>query len=260
MKLAIVSDEISKDFKTAVEYGKKWKIYDFEIRELNSGRIPYIDIDELRDVINLKKDNKINFTAISPGLFKVPLTEKETIDFQRKKAIFDTMKIADKFKTNKIIIFGIERYENEPEKNLQYVLDIMGEMSIIAQKYGFLICVENEAGHWFDSGENSAKILKEVDSEYLKANWDPGNALLSGETPFPEGYRFIKNYISNLHIKDYKKNEKDEYEAVPAGEGVINWEGQLKSVVKDLNLENITIETHCTPLIEKSEKSINNIR
>jgi len=260
MKLGIITDEICKDFREAVEWGIKWNLDYYEVRELQSGRIPYIDKDELRAFINLKKEKNVELSALSPGIFKAPLHNKEIIDEQRKKWIFDTFSLADKLKVNKIIIFGVERYEREPEDNYQTVIDLMGEMSEIARKYGFLICVENEAGHWLDTGENSARILKEIGSEYLRANWDPGNSLLSGEIPYPDGYNYIKEYMANLHIKDYVKNEKDEYEAVPAGEGLIDWKGQLEKISQDLSRDMLTIETHCTPLLEKSEKSITNVR
>ena len=244
----------------AIEYGGRWDIRDFEIRELQSGRIPYIHADERREFIKSVKDSGVTIAALSPGIFKACLTDKETIDFQRKQCIFDTFKLADEVKTSKILIFGIERYENEPEENYQTVLELMGEMSLLGEKNGFLICVENEAGHWFDSGENSVKILRELNSEFLQANWDPGNSLLSGEVPFPDGYNYIKEYMANLHIKDYIKNEEGEYEAVPAGEGLIDWNGQLKEIIRESVLNAITIETHCTPLLEKSEKSITNVR
>jgi len=260
MKIGIISDEICKDFKEALDYGIKWDISHYEIRELGSGRIPYADEEEIKEVINLKNSEKITITALSPGIFKASLADKEIIDIQRKQWIFDTFKLADRLKTNKIIIFGIERHENEPEENFQQVLDLMGEMSENARKNGFIICVENEPDHWFDTGENSVKVLKEIDSKFLRANWDPGNSLTSGENPFPDGYNYIKEYIANLHIKDYVKNEDGNYTAVPAGEGVIDWKGQLVKVLEDLTLETITIETHCTPLIEKSEKSLRYIK
>ena len=34
-------------------------------------------------------------------------------------------------------------------------------------------------------------------------NWDPGNAAMRGETPFPNGYAAIpKNRIAHMHLKD----------------------------------------------------------
>ena len=40
MKLSIVSDELSRDFQTAVEIGYEWGLVNYEIREVWLKRIP----------------------------------------------------------------------------------------------------------------------------------------------------------------------------------------------------------------------------
>jgi len=43
VKLAIVSDEISRDVNTAVELGLSWGIRAYEIRNLYNGRVPNVE-------------------------------------------------------------------------------------------------------------------------------------------------------------------------------------------------------------------------
>ena len=75
MKLGIVADEIDRDFRTAVENGKKLGINCFEVRFLKTGRAPMCDADELREVAEIASGEGVEITNLSPGLFKYTTDE-----------------------------------------------------------------------------------------------------------------------------------------------------------------------------------------
>ena len=76
------------------------------------------------------------------------------------------------------------------------------------------------------------------------AAWDPANALVSGENPFPEGYGQLPvSRIVHVHAKDCKVREhKPEFG--PLGEMGIDWGGQVAALVKDGYAGWISLETH----------------
>ncbi len=255
MELAIVSDEISKNFDEALDYALSWGISRFELRELQTGRVPLVDRAEIDWVRKLLREKSATITAVSPGIFKATLLEKDVIKQEMTEKIFQTFRLAETLGTRRIIIFGIQKVENEPESHYDDALNLLGEMALLGQKNGFRIFVENEPNFWCDTGVNTAKILKTIDSDFLRANWDPGNALWAGEVPYPNGYRAIREFMGNFHAKDYTKQPDGSFVCQVIGEGDIDYKNHVAAVVRDHTVEQITIETHCEPLLEKSKRN-----
>jgi hypothetical protein len=85
-------------------------------------------------------------------------------------------------------------------------------------------------------------------------HWDPGNALASGEVPFPNGYEQIKPYLVNLHVKDGVATPKIEWRLV--NDGGVNWLGQLTAIIREHNLPFVTLETHVDPFLESSRENL----
>jgi L-ribulose-5-phosphate 3-epimerase len=256
MRLAIVSDEISKDFRRAVEYGIEWGITDYEIRNLTTGRIPYVANDEINMVLEVVKEHDLNISAISPGLFKISLLDEEQLKLQIEENIYESLRLADRLGTRNVIIFGFKRYNREPQSDYIQVLHILGRMAELAEKYGFQLLLQNEPNCWADSGVNTAKILDDIDSKNLKANWDPANAAGASEIPYPYGYLAIRKHIRSIHVKDYRKGFNGEHEYVVVGDGVVDWQGQFRAIMHGVHIDYITIETHCKPLINNSHRNI----
>ncbi len=253
MKLGIVSDEISLNFREAVSYGLEWGIEDYELRCVRSGRVPYISQEEIADILAMKKERGINITAISPGMFKLTLHDRKGLERELTQVFDDSMRLAERLGTNLIITFGIMRAPGD-EDGYQQVLDLFGRLAGRAQEHGFMLAVENEPGFWCDTGSGTARILQAVNSPHLMANWDPGNSFTGGERPYPDGYRALKDWVINMHIKDYVTTG-DGYKAVVVGQGEIDYAGQLKELAHDRALHHVTLETHCEPLLETSRQS-----
>lgn len=253
MKLGIVSDEISLDFREAVCHGLQWGIEDYELRCLRSGRVPYISEQDLADVLAMKKERGINITAVSPGMFKLTLHDRQGLQRELTKVFDDSMALAERVGTNLIITFGIMRAEGD-ENGYQHVLDLFGQLARRAEQHGFMLAVENEPGFWCDTGSGTARVLRAINSPYLMANWDPGNSFTGGERPYPDGYRAIRDWVINMHVKDYVTTD-DGYKAVAVGQGEIDYTGQLQELARDRALHHITLETHCEPLLETSRQS-----
>lgn len=258
MKIGIVTDEISLNVEESLGYCNKWGIDRVEIRCLSSGRVPYISDEELNKFIELKNNYGIKVTALSPGFFKGKFAEKEKYEEEINKHFPNLVKMCEKFDTQLIIVFGFNRDKNEPESNIDGVVNVFGEISLKAEKYGLKIAVENEPGFWCDTGSSTANIIRKVNMKNFGSNWDPANAFYeNAEKPYPDGYNAIKNYIFNVHVKDTKLGSL--VECCPIGEGLIDWDGQIKALIDDNIVEHVTIETHCLPLIEKSKIDIDRI-
>ncbi|MDZ7374703.1 MAG: sugar phosphate isomerase/epimerase [candidate division KSB1 bacterium] len=251
MKLGIVSDEIVPDFAEAVWHGKRWGIFDYEIRVLRTGRIPNIERDEFRSVLRTVEREGVRVSALSPGVFKIPLRETERVEKEIREVLPETFRLAEQLGTRLVIVFGFENYPGEPAEHRDRVVEIFGRVARMAQEHGFTIAVENEPNHWCDTATRTASILRDVNSPYLRSNWDLGNCFCSGETPYPDGWLAIRDFVVNVHIKDYRRKD-GACECVLVGDGEIDYEGQLRALRQERPLHHVTLETHLTPFLQSS--------
>jgi len=258
LEFGMVSDEISPDFNEAVRYGGEWGISIFELRVLKTGRIPAVDESELKEARALVKNNGLRVTALSPGIFKLPLSQTTKLEEELATTFPKTLDLAREFGASLVIAFGFQKEQNEKPEMFSQVVDFMSRAAEKAGKEGIRIIIENEPGFWCDSGANTAKLIQAVNSPYLRANWDPCNGYGTAERPFPEGYEAVKQYIANVHVKDTREGSM--IRCVPVGEGAVNWKGQLAALVRDQLVRHITIETHCLPLVEKSKQNVETLK
>lgn len=283
MKVSAVTDEISSDFETAVELGVSWGIQDFEIRGLGAHRIGK-DWGYLEDrAINVIKDFEVNVVALSPGVFKIPLAEKKISDeltilewqgyqkFREREQSYrdieqhldvvlpNTFRIAKQLQTKIVIVFGIVKPTGARGKCPQAVIDFLQEAAKRAEKQGITLALENEHICWADTGKNTAAIVERVGSKALRVNWDPANAFLADETPFPDGYEYVKDYITHVHFKDAAIDPATGRKKFVTN-GAIDWESQLRELQNAGYNGHISIETHCRPKIRCARETLERIK
>jgi sugar phosphate isomerase/epimerase len=255
--LGIVSDEVSPDFRQATQHATKWGISIFEIRVLKTGRIPAVDQAELKEVKTVANEQGLTIAALSPGVFKLPLSQAKGLQSELTSTLPKTLSLARELGASMVIVFGFQREKNESPENFFRASELMSRAAEIAGKEGVTLAIENEPGFWCDSGANTAKLLANVNCPWLRANWDPCNGYGTPETPFPNGYESVKKFIANVHVKD--TSEGALIRCVPVGVGAIDWKGQLKAIVRDQIVKHVTIETHCLPLVEKSKQNVDTL-
>ena len=88
------------------------------------------------------------------------------------------------------------------------------------------------------------RALAAVPDATLQVVWDPANCYVSGEIPFPDGYRKLPiSRIVHVHAKDC---HVDGLKPIwgPIGEGGIDWKGQIAALVQDGYKGWISLETH----------------
>ncbi|MEE4310470.1 MAG: sugar phosphate isomerase/epimerase family protein [candidate division KSB1 bacterium] len=258
MKLAIVSDEISYDFREAINYGKKWGLHYFELRNLITGRVPYIARDEIDQIFDVKSEFGITISSISPGLFEISLQQEEQLKKELEEKIYDSFRFAAMLGTRDIIISGFKRYDGEPQHNFSQILHILQRMAVLAEKYGFKLLIENHADSWCDTAENMTKVLESIDSKALRAYWNPGNSFAAGEIPYPYGYLTVRKHIYSLHVKDARRMDSVT-KWVPIGQGEVDWEGQFHAIMHGVDLKYITIQAQNGPFVEASKYNVEQV-
>jgi len=258
LELGIVSDEITPSFRDAVRHATGWGITRFEIRCLSSGRVPDVDAAEWEDLLRVRQEHGLTITALSPGIFKHPLSKQAEIERELHDVLPRTMAMARQCGARLIIVFGFQRGPGETPAGDAAAVGFLRRAAEAAAREELTLAVENEPGFHCDTGANTRRIIRDVGSPALGANWDPCNAYGTAEVPYPEGYEALKPVIVNVHAKDTRKGAL--IQCVPIGDGAIDWNGQIQALLRDRIVGHITIETHCLPLVEQSEKNVRVLR
>jgi sugar phosphate isomerase/epimerase len=187
ISLGIVSDEISSDFDEAVQHGLSWGVSLYEIRVLRTGRVPDVQEEEFQKVIETAREKGVKITALSPGTFKQPLSQTADLERELAETLPRTIALAKKSSTSMIITFGFQRQEGESPSLYDRAVEYMGKAAEVAAKEGIRLAIENEPGFWCDTGVNTLRLIRDVNSSALGANWDPCNAYGTDERPYSRG-------------------------------------------------------------------------
>jgi sugar phosphate isomerase/epimerase len=258
LALGIASDEIATDFRAAVRHGLSWGITRYEIRCLTSGRIPGVNLTEWEDVLAAVREHGLMITALSPGILKHSLARYDDLEKEVREVLPRTIDCAEQCGAQLIIVFGVQRRTPESPGDHGRVVELLRRAAETAALAGMKLAIENEPGFFCDTGAATRRIIDEVGSQALGANWDPCNAFGTDELPYPDGYAAVKSVILNVHAKDTARGSL--IQCVPIGEGAIDWAGQIRALVTDGIVPHVTIETHCLPLVEQSEKNVRTLR
>jgi sugar phosphate isomerase/epimerase len=224
MIFSIVNDEISADLETAIELGAEWGISQFELRGYGTERAPLYSPYQKQRVRELLEEYHVIVCAISPGLFKIPFSAKkrerfpvQTIDstlyqkwqdgrslirYHLEELLPASIDYAKEIGAATIVIFSFMRGEAPPDHIPDEILETLHFAASATGAAGLRLVIEVEDGFWADSGFNTAQIFKSVDQSSLGVNWDPGNAIVSGERPYPEGYECVRRSVYHVHFKD----------------------------------------------------------
>ena len=136
LPLAIVSDEIAPDFREAIKHGLLWGITQYEIRCLNSGRIPDVDVNEWDDLLRAVGQHGLTVTALSPGIFKHSLSKSVELENEVVDVLPRTIAMARQCGASLIIVFGFKREDHEPASNHALAVDYLRRAAATAARGG----------------------------------------------------------------------------------------------------------------------------
>jgi sugar phosphate isomerase/epimerase len=276
VEISIPTDEIDPDVSQAIESAAGWGITLFEIRKVSGQRVPRIPASEFHRLREALARHRAAVTALSPGLFKRAASlleagdgdagsswwEDDSLYREYRSVAFrilqSTLDLAERLTASSVIIFTPEVPGDRAEKECPArIVELISEAAALADKRRMALWLENDIGLWADTGKNAMRILARVGQSNLKVNWDPANAFVAGERPFPEGYERVKGAVGNVHAKDATRRTpavSEQYEVL--GNGEIDWPGQIRALSQDGYTGAIGIETHSHPLREKTRQNV----
>ena len=255
-KISISVDCISADFETAILLGLEWGLEYFELKRLFGRRVPNISADEVEYIKKILNKYTVQISSISPGLFKNEI-EADVSKQEIKNKVSETVKIAKQLNTRNIVLFGFGKNSNiKTEEAVEKISNIYGEILNNTQQDGINFFIENERGTWANSSDVLVKIIKNVNNDRLRINWDPCNLIgESKEKPFPDVYEKIKPYVGHMHLKDGKVIE-NKFTNIMMGKGDVDWVGQFSALRKNNYNGFCVLEPHFGDRVESSRQHL----
>ena len=151
--------------------------------------------------------------------------------------------IADRMGARVVRVFSFWR-TIDPDACFERVASALRELADEAQKRNLIVGIENEHACNIATGAETAQLLAAVDHPALQVIWDPANAFVTGETPYPQGYAHLPlPRIVHVHAKDCTVSDHAPAWG-PLGEMGIDWRGQLSALARDGYRGTISLETH----------------
>ncbi|HXB73974.1 MAG TPA: sugar phosphate isomerase/epimerase family protein [Candidatus Acidoferrales bacterium] len=257
-RIAAITDEFSPDLETALGSMAEIGMTGAELRMVFGKNVIDLTDDELDRAIGLVRARGMEIISIASPLLKCVLPDAPDVDVRFQQDMFASrhtfadqprltaraFEIARRTGARIIRVFSYWR-TIRPEECFARVVDALASLAGQAAAHSLVIGLENEHACHIATGAETGRLLAAVDHPNLKIVWDPANAMVSGETPFPDGYSKVPpGRIVHVHAKDCKIGEDHKSAWVPLGTGDIDWTGQIASLARDGYGGWISLETH----------------
>jgi len=258
--VSVINDEISQDFGHVIEvvtkeFGLEW----IELRGMWKKNIMDLDEKELAEAKTLIDRAKLRVTDIGSPVFKVdwpgaprskfaPKRDTFNADFnfkQQDDLLEKSFELAKRFDTDRVRIFDFWRLDDQTPYR-KAMDDKLSEAADKAAKKNIILILENEHECNTATGEEAGRTLSAVQAKNFMVNWDPGNAAMRGEIPYPDGYNKLpKDRIGHVHCKDVQKKANGSgMEWAAMGRGTIDWVGQFRALKQQGYHYATSLETH----------------
>jgi L-ribulose-5-phosphate 3-epimerase len=268
-QLAAVTDEFSNDLERALRVMAEVHLTGVELRMIWGRNIVDLDDAELDRVRKAVEQYGMTVLSIASPVLKCVLPDAPPVDPRLQQDSFASghtfadqpalsaraFAIAERTGARIVRVFSCWRSQ-DPEACFDRVAEALRDLAERAAGRGLIIGLENEHACNIATGAEAARLLAAVDHPSLQLIWDPANALVAGETPFPDGYRHLSpSRIVHVHAKDCLRDGGSPT-WTELGRGDVDWRGQFRALADDGYRGAISLETHWTgPRGDKLEAS-----
>ena len=216
-----------------------------------------LDEKAVAEVRRLLDNYSLKVTDIASPLFKVqwpgaPQSEyasepgyQSDFSFEQQDEVLErATAVAKRLGTDRVRCFDFWRL-NDPKPYRDDMDDRLRTAAKKAAGSGIVLLLENEFACNTATGVEAARTINAVESSNFMLNWDPGNAAYRGEVAYPDGYAPIpKSRIGHMHLKDVQRKKDGGYEWAAMGQGIIDYVGQFRALLKDGYSGTMSLETH----------------
>lgn len=256
-RIGAITDEFSPDIQVASASMASLGMQASELRMVFGKNIIDLSDEEIDRAVAIVRSHGLPVVSIASPLLKCTLPNAPDTDSRFQQDIFASrhtyenqpaltrraFEIAHRTGAKIIRVFTYWR-TIDPPAVFDRVVDALGKLAELAAKEDLIIGLENEHACNVATAGETRQVLDALDHPSLQVVWDPANAYISGENPFPDGYSLLPvSRIAHVHAKDCKLDGHKPLWG-PLGERDIDWRGQIDALARDGYTGCINLETH----------------
>ena len=255
--IAAITDEFAPDLETAARAMASLGMTGAELRMVSGTNIIDMTDRAIDDAVAVLGRHGLSVVSIASPVLKCVLPEAPDLDTRFQQDIFAArhtmadqprlagraLEIASRTGARVIRVFSFWRTVR-PEACFDRIVEALAGLAEQAAPEGVIIGIENEHACNIGTATEAARVLAAVQHPNLQLLWDPANALVAGQSPYPEGYgKLPASRIAHVHVKDCRiAGHKPEW--VELGTGGIDWIGQVAALRCDGYRGWLSLETH----------------
>jgi glucosamine-6-phosphate deaminase len=239
-KKAIISDELSQDFRAAASIAAKMGLEALEIRNVWEKAPHELTEWDINKINEIRREFGLKICSISASVFKCDIDNPAEIE-EHYERLRKSAALAVKTGTNIVRGFVFWR-RYELADILDRVIEQLKKASEIIKEYDCYLVIENEPATPLATADDFKLLFDNIDLPNVRINWDPGNQIYfdgGATTPYPDGYELIKGNIMHVHVKDAVKGL-----CTKLGDGLLDAKGQLAALLRDGYDGYISLEPH----------------
>jgi sugar phosphate isomerase/epimerase len=256
-RIAAITDEFSADLDTALAGMAQVGMTGAELRLVSGRNMIDLGDDEIDRVRAAVEARGMTVVSLASPLLKCVLPDSPPLDTRVQHDVFGSpytyedqprltrraFEVAERAGAGILRVFSYWRTV-EPARCFDAAAAALHELGNEASRRGMVIGLENEHACNAGTGEEAGRLLALVEHPAVKIVWDPANAAILGETPFPHGYSHVPpERIVHVHAKDcHVRDQKPIWG--PVGEMGVDWKGQIAALRRDGYKGWISLETH----------------
>jgi L-ribulose-5-phosphate 3-epimerase len=270
IRLAAITDEFSPDLEVALDAMKSVGMTGVELRTIGGRNIVDLSDGEVERIVAAANARDMEIVSIASPLLKCVLPGGPPVDNRFQQDVFGSPFTFDDQPRLTSRVFEISRLTGarivrvfsywrtiDPPRCEERIVVALQALAEQASTRGVTIGLENEYACNVGTASESARLLKRLPHRHLQLIWDPANAFILGDTPFPDGYEALpRDRILHVHVKDCVIQQG---RAVwgPVGDMGIDWAAQIRALKEDRYHGWLSLETHWKgPSGDKLEASV----
>ena len=256
IQIAAITDEFSPDLDIALDAMQAAGVTGVELRTIHGTNIVDLPDVEIRRVVEAAARREMPIVSLASPLLKCVLPDAPPIDERFQQDVFGSpftfddqprltrrvFELAGLTGARLVRVFSYWRTIDPPACDAR-VVAALDALAAEAGARGVTIGLENEFACNVGTAAEARRVLDRLQRPNLQLIWDPANAFVLGERPFPDGYRAIpQGRLAHVHVKDCTLDGgRPVWE--PPGTS-IDWAGQVRALVRDDYTGWLSLETH----------------
>ena len=259
LTVAVITDEFSQDFELVCQTAAELGVPAIEVRTIWNKNVVDLSDEEIREVGLIARAAKLDIICVASPLYKCTLPDGGDLDDNVQQDAFHSvhafedqdwvlrrsLEVAGILEARLVRAFSFWR-TREPQKVTDRVVEALQRAVHMAASQGRAIALENEHACNVATAAESVPVLKAIDHPDFGLVWDPANAYVADELPYPDGYRLLPTArVVHVHAKDCSIDlSTGRATWKELGEGEIDWPGTLTALAADGYRGAVSLETH----------------